>query len=214
LDSLTGVLKEVEARRGQRRVEMTRLRSEHEELEAQRRAMEARLEDESNKIRDSRMRMTRVRNERELLALKHEVNLAQEATGQCEEDLLGVMERIEEIDTSLVEAAAQLDAAETETQNGVAERDGETARLSDEIAAERVRRDELAVGLDAEIRQRYEQIFSHRGGVAVVPARDGTCQGCHMKVPPQLYIELQKFRDVRECPNCHRILYFAPPPES
>jgi predicted nucleic acid-binding Zn-ribbon protein len=49
----------------------------------------------------------------------------------------------------------------------------------------------------------------------VVTARGGICTGCRMHIPPQLFNELQKFRDhVRQCPNCHRILLWRPaPPE-
>ena len=57
---------------------------------------------------------------------------------------------------------------------------------------------------------KYEQIFERRGGSAVVVGRQGVCTGCHMNVPPQMYNELQKFRDIRQCPNCHRILFYRP----
>ena len=73
---------------------------------------------------------------------------------------------------------------------------------------------ELVGAVDGDLRRRYEMIFSRRGGVAVVAVRGGTCQGCHMHVPPQLFNELKKFRDVRQCPNCHRILYWRPEVEA
>ena len=38
--------------------------------------------------------------------------------------------------------------------------------------------------------------------------RLGTCQGCRMRLPPQLYNELQKHLQVHFCPKCQRILYF------
>jgi predicted nucleic acid-binding Zn-ribbon protein len=58
------------------------------------------------------------------------------------------------------------------------------------------------------LRSKYEQIFERRGGTAVVEARNGICQGCRMRVPPQLYNELQRHRDIRNCPNCHRIIFW------
>ena len=52
-------------------------------------------------------------------------------------------------------------------------------------------------------------IFSRRGGLAVVEARGGICQGCRMHVPPQLFNEIQRNLDrVFICPSCQRILYF------
>ena len=56
--------------------------------------------------------------------------------------------------------------------------------------------------------QRYEMIFSRRGGLAVAPAKSGTCQGCRMRMPPQLYNEIQKHLKIHFCPNCQRILYY------
>jgi predicted nucleic acid-binding Zn-ribbon protein len=65
-----------------------------------------------------------------------------------------------------------------------------------------------AGALAGPLRSKYEQIFERRGGMAVVEARNGICQGCRMRVPPQLYNELQKHHEIRMCPNCHRILFW------
>jgi hypothetical protein len=78
------------------------------------------------------------------------------------------------------------------------------------LEGERQERDALARGMSDSLRSKYEQIFQKRGGTAVVEVRNGTCLGCHMHVPPQLFNELQKFRDMRQCPNCHRILFWRP----
>jgi uncharacterized protein len=87
--------------------------------------------------------------------------------------------------------------------------------LRQELEAARDARDALAADMDPSLRSKYEQLFERRGGAAVVTARGGICTGCRMHIPPQLYNELQKSRDVvRQCPNCRRILFFRPaPPE-
>jgi predicted nucleic acid-binding Zn-ribbon protein len=51
-------------------------------------------------------------------------------------------------------------------------------------------------------------IFSRRNGLAVAEAKGGTCQGCRMRLPPQLYNEIQRHSQVHFCPNCQRILYY------
>ena len=210
LASLTGAVREFETRRDAHRLKIRALEIERDQLETQRRDLEGRVEDESNKIRDSRMRMNRVRNEREQLALQHEVNMAQDATKQFEDVLITVLERLEQLTSELGEAAGQLGVMEKATEEGIAERDDETKRLTDEIAQDRSHRDGIAGALDTGLRSRYEQIFTARNGAAVVEVSGGTCLGCHMQVPPQLFNELQKFRDVRQCPNCHRILFWKP----
>jgi uncharacterized protein len=36
----------------------------------------------------------------------------------------------------------------------------------------------------------------------------GTCGGCHMTIPPQLYNILIRGNSIESCPNCHRIIYW------
>ena len=42
----------------------------------------------------------------------------------------------------------------------------------------------------------------------VVEARGGICLGCHINLPPQMFNELQRYREVRQCPSCHRIVFW------
>jgi hypothetical protein len=44
--------------------------------------------------------------------------------------------------------------------------------------------------------------------LAVVSVRNGTCQGCNMNIPPQLYNVLQRGQTIETCPSCHRIIYW------
>jgi predicted nucleic acid-binding Zn-ribbon protein len=188
------------------------LTAERDALEQRRAAMDRQLELAGGKIRDNRMRMNRVRNSTELLALQREIELSKEANLQVEEELLGVMESVESVSAQLGEAQAVLQKLEAEAGAAVATRRAEAEALRQELESERGHRDALAAGMDPSLRSKYEQLFDRRGGSAVVEARGGICIGCRMRIPPQLYNELQKYRDVRQCPNCHRILYFRPEP--
>jgi hypothetical protein len=211
--ALKTALQELEQQGRQQREQLAGMCAERDGLEAQRRDLEAILERESSRIRDNRMRMNRARNERELLALQHEVNVAKETNQQIEEQFIAILERLEDLNKRIGESEETLRVFDSESEKQIGERNAEAQALVAEIAAERVYRDEVAEGLSVLLRGRYEQIFARRGGTAVVEVRNGTCLGCHMNVPPQLYNELQKFREVRQCPNCHRILYWRAEPQ-
>ena len=210
IDALHAEIEEFQLRLTQQRTEVSTLQAEHDGLEAQRVEMEKKLGGEEARIRDSRMRLNRVRNERELLALRREIDLTKEANKQLEEQLIAVMENLEAISTRLTEARAALQAVEAEAETEIAARRQRADELRQEIADVSDHRDRVAKAVDSGLRSKYEQIFARRGGTAVVEVRNGTCQGCHMHVPPQLFNELKKFRDVRQCPSCHRILYVRP----
>ena len=155
------------------------------------------------------MRITRIRNDKELGLAKREMEILKDEASTFETELVGVMEQAET-------AGAKADGLEAELAKLTAERNRESmelkekvGRLGGEIEKERASRAELAKTLEEDLRRRYEMIFSRRGGLAVVEARGGICQGCRMHVPPQLFNEMQRHLErVFVCPSCQRILFF------
>ena len=194
---------------------VTSITGERDALEIRRVTMDRQLETAGNKIRDNRMRMNRVRNSIELLALQREIDLSKEANQHVEEELIQVMETLETLGAQFTEAQAALHKLEAQADDEIAQRRSEAEALRQELEAERGAREALAAGMDPSLRSKYEQLFERRGGAAVVAARSGICTGCRMHIPPQLYNELQKYREVvRQCPNCHRILFWRPEPSA
>jgi predicted nucleic acid-binding Zn-ribbon protein len=43
-------------------------------------------------------------------------------------------------------------------------------------------------------------------------ARDGMCQTCHVKLRPQMWVEIRQNETLFQCTACNRILYYEPPP--
>ena len=189
--------------------------AEHElgELRARQRDLEGRLAAAEAKMKDRRMRITRIRNDKELGLAKREVDLLKEETSGIETDLVTVLDQVET-------STKRLEAVQAELASLAGARDTEAEQLRDtigrlgaEIERDRSRRDQLIEGVDGELRRRYEMIFSRRGGIAVVAVRGGTCQGCHMHVPPQLFNQIQRNEQLILCPNCQRMLYWQPEAE-
>jgi predicted nucleic acid-binding Zn-ribbon protein len=48
-------------------------------------------------------------------------------------------------------------------------------------------------------------------GSAVAEAKDEMCLVCHVKLRPQMYMDLKHNAEIVQCPACNRILYFEPP---
>lgn len=195
----------------ERQREATRaVQTQRDTLEARRAELEVHLEIEEAKMKDRRMRLNRVRNEKELQALRREIEVSKEANQQMEEEVLRVMESLEQLTAEAAEAERILAEKEAAAAARTAESRARIAELKTDIAASRELRERTADALDAGLLRKYEQIFERRGGTAVVEVRNGTCLGCHMHVPPQFFNELQRTREVRLCPNCHRILFWRP----
>jgi len=210
VQSIERELAEIDAELTRQRERARTAQEERSADEARRREIEAHMADEEEKMKDRRMRLNRVRNEKELQALRREIEVGKEASQQAEEELLGVFESLEAKTAALQEAEAALQELEHTAATRIAEHQTRLTQLRSELDDERVGRSQVAATLERGLRVKYEQIFERRGGTAVVEVRNGTCLGCHMNLPPQFFNELQRARDVRLCPSCHRILFWRP----
>ena len=212
LSKITGRIDELRVATEQAEGELEKLKAEEQQALLARKELERNLAEGEEQIRNKRMRLTLIRNERELQALGHEVESLKESNQRLEGEILARMEgtdqraaRLDELKGLIKQKRAELKAAE----KAVAE---EAEQLKSAIVKRKVERDKLAEGIAPALRQRYEMLFVRRGGLAVALAKDGTCQGCRRRIPPQLYNEIQKHQTIKDCPNCQRILYVEAQP--
>jgi predicted nucleic acid-binding Zn-ribbon protein len=193
-----------------KRSEVAQLKAEWKEKDKLRQEKERLLQDEGRKATDKRMRMNRIKNIRELQALQHEVDQIKQANALLEEDLISVLEDLEARGSILRERDEELSGLESAWGEQKAGLEAQVAQLENEVAETSVGRQTIAAQLNGDLIQRYEMIFSRRGGMAVVAIADGICQGCFMNIPHQLSNEVRKSERLHLCPSCHRILYYKP----
>lgn len=209
-ESLQREVGEFESQLALQREQTQLAQTERDADDARRRQIETQIQDEEAKMKDRRMRLNRVRNEKELQALRREIEVGKEANQKAEEELLQVFESLEAKSTVAQQAETLLQEMEEANAAKIAECRARVSQLKGEVEGERDARARMAAALDRTLRLKYEQIFERRGGTAVVEVRNGTCLGCHMNLPPQFFNELQRTREVRLCPSCHRILFWRP----
>jgi len=211
LTSIAGRVDQIRDETTKNQSELDRLSEQDKEISTARKKAERELAEGEVRIRNKRMRLTLVRNDKELQALTHEVDTLKETNQRLESEILISMEgadtrtaRIKELTEAIAKGRVELTAAEKEIAAQVEEFKGE-------IAKHRKAREKIAENIEPSLLARYQMIFSRRGGVAVTMAKGGTCQGCRMRLPPQLYNEIQKHLQIHFCPNCQRILYYEGP---
>ena len=183
-------------------------REELTAVSARQQDLETRLSANETKLKDRRMRLARIRSDKDLGVARREVDLLKEETGTIENELISVLEQVEVVGAKLRGIEEELARLRAAMETEAAELRETVSRLSGEIERERSVRNALVEGLDGDLRRKYEMIFSRRGGLAVVEIREGTCQGCRMRVPPQLFNEIQRNEQVILCPSCQRMLYW------
>jgi uncharacterized protein len=194
-----------------RRVEAADARDELTGLTSRQHELEEKVGAVEHKMKDRRMRLTRIRNDKELGIAKREMEILKDEAGTLETDLLELMQRVEESTKKVQEFEAELTALGAELETEATALRETKARVGGQIEKDRARRKDIVGTVDETLRRRYEMIFSRRGGLAVVAAREGTCRGCHMNLPPQLFNQIQRNADeIFLCPSCQRLLYWEP----
>jgi uncharacterized protein len=178
-------------------------------LEAERTGLEENLAAESENITRSESRLKEIQTQKEYQAVSKEISTAKKLTAELEELILQKIAQAEELKGEIVVQVENLQALE---QN-VAAQKGEVQERIDTLESGMVTdtasREEIVKGLPASVVRRYTMLREQRRGVAVVEAKDGSCLGCNMNLPPQLYNMLFRGDELITCPHCQRMLVLA-----
>ena len=192
-------------------IEKERIQKEREKIESlekERRRKEGNLNLEQEKIKRAEGRMFEVKTNKEYQALLSEIEAIKEADSREEEEILQVMDEIDELKKDLSrrekEMAITMEKIEAEKrkiQEGMAQGDAVWKKQLE-------RREVLSKQIESKLFKLYNTLKEKRQGIGVVSAKQETCQGCFVNVPPQMFIEVQKNNSLIRCPNCNRILYW------
>jgi uncharacterized protein len=198
--------KEIEAKKS----EISLLSADLAEWDKSRREKEKVLQDDGQKVMEKRMRMNRIKNIKELQALQREIDQIKQNNSQLEEELIKILEELEARTSSLKERVEELKKFEDAWGEKRKALEAQLSDIEQAVAGAASARKTVAAQLEGNLIERYELIFSRRGGMAVVAVSEGICQGCYMNIPPQLCNEIIKSERLILCPSCHRILYCKP----
>ena len=75
-----------------------------------------------------------------------------------------------------------------------------------ELTAERA---DVASRVDEDLLDRFGRLFKSKGDAAVVGLVHEVCTGCHMKVTTQTSHKVKGGRELTNCEQCGRILYWV-----
>lgn len=201
-------LKQMEDQLAEVRNKIEREKEIVEELEKERRKKEKELEGEKEKIKKLEVKLYDVKTNKEYQALLKEIESAKEANDRTEEDVLVLMDKVEDLRKDYENSQLELGRLEKES---VAEKtviEKETRSMDEIIAKLTTERDNLLSIVSDNLRTTYNILREKRGGIAVTNVRNGVCLGCNMNIPPQLFIEVTKNKQLIQCPSCNRILFF------
>jgi len=177
-------------------------------LEQLRRRKERELEDVTAEQRKRQGRLFEIKTNQEYAAVLKEIEGLKERRSKLEDEILGTFDDIEAAQSAVRDESARLQEREKIFQQERTTKEGELRRLQGELERLQEERRRQANRVEASLLQTYQRLLRSRGGLAVVPVKDGSCLGCHVALTPQTYNELRKGEVFVSCANCQRILYW------
>lgn len=183
------------------------LGTEIKDLEARRAELSQALGMERDNVEKAEGRLPEIKTQKEYLAVLKEIDSAK----KINKDILDqIQEKDDQISALELEREEKLDALNAMKEQ-VKGRCGEIRQsLHDaEETMEKMssRRNNQLEPLPVSLRKRYQLLMERRAGVAIVEARNGTCLGCNMQLPPQMFNSLFRAQEIQSCPHCSRLLF-------
>lgn len=188
--------------------EMYRQQSEKiEVLERERRQKEGDLDLEQERIKRAESKLYEVKTNKEYQALLTEIETLKEINSQREVEILEIMDEIDELKKEYGRMGGELQEMEERIGAEKKRIEESLGKLDGALTGKKRKRTMVTKKLSPELTALY-QTLKERRRTAVVPARFGACQGCNVRIPPQMFNEVQKNESIIVCPSCNRILYW------
>lgn len=180
-----------------------------DELERGKRQQLGALELNEERAKRSQEKLEQIKTNNEFQALQKEIE-------SLKKNSTVIQDNANKVDEELQKHAKEMQAFDTARREAQGKRDVEAAKIAEEVkvfdtelARLNAQRAEKTVGIDKRYMAAYDKVRSGRaGGIGIVPAIAGNCKGCNMRIPPQMYNELQRGTEMHTCPSCRRILIY------
>ncbi|MHC1789473.1 zinc ribbon domain-containing protein [Solidesulfovibrio sp.] len=178
-------------------------------LNDQQKRLDSEIESDSVRLKKSKSKMMLVGNTKEYHAMMREMDNLEKQNRGREEEKGTVAEELARQNLELAEVDGQAKALDSElavARQSLDARIKQAQARLDELS--NVRKD-AGLAVPRPVLQRYEFIRSRLKNPVIVPVAAGICSGCHIAIPPQAFIELQKGIQILSCPNCQRLIYWS-----
>ncbi len=196
--------------------EIQRIRQEIAGLLPQAEELDARIKEADEKVRQSEERVARdekrlndVKNEKELNAINKEISAAGKQKRLADEERARFKDKLGELNARIMEKEKAIEDREALIAGLRQGLEDKRREWQEEASKKLELRDSIKSEVPPHILKKYEMIRQKRAGIAIVTVEHETCKGCHMHIPPQVFLQLKKgdFTELITCPHCHRILY-------
>jgi len=179
-----------------------------ESVQKTHRELELEVEDFEGRKAASKQKLIEVKSNKEYQATLKEIDDIEGLVRGREDQIIERMETAEGLEKEIKEQKKLVTEARKRLKREGTQLKKEAKEADKLIASLEEKKEQVKPRIPADLLKKYQFIKANRGGVALAPVNTGACQVCHMNLPPQIFIDLQKNETMMYCPNCLRIIYW------
>lgn len=177
------------------------------ECEAKIKGVEVEVEAAGQQITKYKNQQMQAKTNEEYKAFEKEIATVGEKIGELEDRELEEMGRLDELKTQRADSLELQKSAEAKAEEEVRELEDRMSDIRTTFEEIKAERGELISKIDPDIVERYLALLGKKQDPVVVPVRQQSCGGCHMKLTPQTLHDAHSRQKWTFCGFCGRLLY-------
>jgi len=205
---IPGVIRRIEEQLMKAKAALDALTAETDRMTKLRRQQERELEEVTDQLKKRQSRLFEIKTNQEYSAVLKEIEGLKHKVSVLEEAILVLLDQIEVELKARAEEEQRVRSSEAEALRDTKRKEAELRQLRGRLSELQGAREGRSKNVESSLLQQYLRLLKSRAGLAVAPARDGSCEGCHVALTPQLYNEVRRNEEILTCERCSRILYW------
>lgn len=179
------------------------------DIEVEKKKLEVEAQAKRDSIGKFKGQQFQTRKNEEFQALTNEIKRYEGDIVKIEDREIELMEEAERAKVTVASAEKDYAAAKAHTDKQLAEIDSKVKAIETNVAELETEREKLAEGVDEDLLYQYNKLFHNKNGLAIVALEHEICMGCHMKLTTQTAVRVKGSREIVNCEQCGRMLYYS-----
>ena len=205
---IPGVIRRIEEQLMKAKAALDAVTAETDRMTKLRRQQERELEEVTDQLKKRQSRLFEIKTNQEYSAVLKEIEGLKHKVSVLEEAILVLLDQIEVELKARAEEEQRVRSSEAEALRDTQRKEAELRQLRGRLSELQGAREGRSKNVESSLLQQYLRLLKSRAGLAVAPVRDGSCEGCHVALTPQLYNEVRRNEEILTCERCGRILYW------
>lgn len=206
--AIPGVIRRIEEQLMKAKAALDAVTAETDRMNKLRRQQERELEEVTDQLKKRQSRLFEIKTNQEYSAVLKEIEGLKHKVSVLEEAILVLLDQIEVELKARAEEEQRVRSSEAEALRDTQRKEAELRQLRGRLSELQGARKGRSKNVELSLLQQYLRLLKSRAGLAVAPVRDGSCEGCHVALTPQLYNEVRRNEEILTCERCGRILYW------